>query len=192
MRIPPGVLFSPAVIPTNRAGSTGVTPAPDEEPMTPRMPGFCDDCEAFKPDVLAGQCRDCYWFSMVEDIRTGAISRLWNALSRYWQGDRIRATYEAQMAWERVTNSGDYAPDGHFDRMFPGWRYCALYQAPRRKADVVLAAQVAQSSANDDGDNLTVQPQAAMGGLPRSSLLSPPSNPQSRYRPRSDNYPFDQ
>lgn len=159
--------------------------------MIPRIPGFCDDCEAFRPDVLAGQCRDCYWFAMVEDIRTGAFYRLWNAMSHYRQGDRIRAGYELQMAWERATNSGDYAPDGHFDRMFPGWRYCVLYQSPRRKAEAIPATLTAQSGANDDGDNPAIQPQAAVGGLPRRSLLSPPSGPRSGLKPRLDPYPYD-
>ena len=161
--------------------------------MTTRTPGFCDDCEAYKTDVMAGQCRDCYWFAMVEDIRTGAIYRLWNAISRYWQGDRIRAGYELQMAWERATNSGDYSPGGHFDRMFPAWRYCAPYHCPSKAVldRVIPATQATQSRANDDGIVPAAKRHIAASGLANGSLLSPPAGPQSRYRPRSDNYPFD-
>lgn len=159
--------------------------------MTPRTQGFCQECEAFRPDVTAGQCRDCYWIALANDVRTGALNRLRNALGAYWRGDRIQASYEMQMALQRATNSGDYQPGGHFDSILPGWRYHAFYQAPRRNADVIPAAQAPQNRANDDGDNLTVQPQAAIGGLPRLSLLSPPPGPRSGLKPQLDPYPFD-
>jgi hypothetical protein len=141
--------------------------------------------------VLAGQCRDCYWIATVEDIRTGALNRLWRAMSAYWRGDKNQAHYEAQMAWERATNSGDYRHGGHFDSMLPGWRYRAFYQAPRSKPDVILAAQALQRGANDDGGNPRSQPMTEAGGLPRRSLLSPPAGPRSGMKRQLDPYPYE-
>ena len=89
--------------------------------MTTRLPGFCEECEAHRPDVINGQCHDCYWRSIEEDVRTGALNRLWNAMSSFWRGDHSTAGYETRMAWERATNSGNYAHGGHYDKMFPGW-----------------------------------------------------------------------
>lgn len=159
--------------------------------MTTRTQGFCQECEAFKPDVLAGQCRDCYWIALAQDVRTGALNRMWNAMSAYWRGDRINASYEAQMAWERATNSGDYRHGGHFDNILPGWRYHAFYQAPRRKADVVPATVAPQNRANDDGMIPPAKRHIASRGFATGSLLSPPSGPRVGLTSRRDNYPFE-
>jgi hypothetical protein len=41
----------------------------------------------------------------------------------WWLGCPIRARYELQMAWDRLADSGDYTPGGHYDKLFPGWRH---------------------------------------------------------------------
>lgn len=58
----------------------------------------------------------------LEDIRTGVLPRLWQAMVYRWTGYPYAAAAEFEMAWQRMTGTGDYAPGGHFDRIYPGWR----------------------------------------------------------------------
>jgi hypothetical protein len=59
----------------------------------------------------------------IEEIRTGALNRFWTAfLYRWLYGCKHAARYEMQMGWERLTNTGDYTPGGHFDTIYEGWR----------------------------------------------------------------------
>ena len=83
---------------------------------------FCAECRALRVYGHAGWCSDCWRKGAVEDIRTGALNRLWEAMKHCWMGDRHRAAYDLQMAWERATNTGDYRPGGYFDTRYPGWR----------------------------------------------------------------------
>ena len=58
----------------------------------------------------------------LDEVRTGALNRLWQAMVCLWLRCPHRARYEFQMGIDRLTDSGDYEPGGFFDQQFPGWR----------------------------------------------------------------------
>lgn len=58
----------------------------------------------------------------LDEVRTGGLNRLWQAMVCLWLRSPHRARYEWQMGIDRLTDSGDYAPGGHYDTLLPGWR----------------------------------------------------------------------
>ncbi len=58
----------------------------------------------------------------LDEVRTGALNRLWRAMMYRWLGCQHRAMYEWQMGIDRLTDSGDYTPGGFYDTLLPGWR----------------------------------------------------------------------
>lgn len=74
------------------------------------------------PDTKTLRRNTVLYQAHLEEIRTGVLPRLWRAVVYRWTGYRYAAAAELEMAWERMTGTGDYTPGGHFDRTYPGWR----------------------------------------------------------------------
>ena len=60
--------------------------------------------------------------------RMGCLQR-YSRAARWWVGLNLRLTdkkqefyYELQMGLDRMRDTGDYAPGGNFDVMYPGFR----------------------------------------------------------------------
>lgn len=92
--------------------------------MTTSSPRSCPECSELRARKMRGVCIDCHRQAALNEVRTGSLNRIWQAMCALWTGDRHQAHYALQMAWERATNTGDYAPDGHFDKRYLGWRDC--------------------------------------------------------------------
>ena len=58
----------------------------------------------------------------LDEVRTGGLNRLWQAMVCLWLRCPHRAMAEFQIGIDRLTNSGDYTPGGHYDTIVPGWR----------------------------------------------------------------------
>ncbi len=84
--------------------------------------GTCNFCGTADSELRAGCCFDCATKgeeraarrTVVQHIRKAAT----NARKGYWDNARI----DLRWAWERLTRTGDYAPDGYFDWQVPDWR----------------------------------------------------------------------
>jgi hypothetical protein len=101
----------------------------------------------------------------LDEVRTGGLNRLWRAMVCLWLRCPHRARYEWQMGIDRLTDSGDYAPGGFYDTMFPGWRdHDCDYRRVRWNRAVALpndhTSQLVEAVAIDAG--ILQAPPAAM------------------------------
>lgn len=82
----------------------------------------CNFCGSEDRDLRMGCCFDCATSGEERAARRTVSQHIAkafaNARKGYWGNARI----DLRWAYERLTRTGDYAPDGYFDWQVPDWR----------------------------------------------------------------------
>lgn len=105
---------------------------------------LCKECFSRTTTLYDGLCYDCYEMAEINDIRTSSFRRFVRALGYAVLFDFDTASLEARMGWQKLRNTGDYAPGGYFDTRQPHWREGKVSHQPykpflRSEFDAVTA-----------------------------------------------------
>jgi hypothetical protein len=82
----------------------------------------CKYCGAATDDLRFGCCFDCATKGEIRAAKRTVLQHLAKGVWHLVRGFRWEAKTDCKWAWERLTRTGDYTPDGYFDREGIDWR----------------------------------------------------------------------
>lgn len=82
----------------------------------------CRVCGTKTGDLRGNICFDCASNAERRAASRTVEEHLENAIAQLKGGDITLGRIYCQWAYERLTDTGDYAPGGTFDAEYPGWR----------------------------------------------------------------------
>ena len=86
------------------------------------MMDTCNFCGSKDSDLRMGCCFDCATSGEERAARRSVRQHLAKAFTNARKGFWDNARIDLRWAFERLTRTGDYAPDGYFDHQVPDWR----------------------------------------------------------------------
>lgn len=81
----------------------------------------CNSCGRPK-DLRLGFCFDCATEGEQRAARRTVLQHAAKGVGHALRGYWTEARFDFAWAWERLTQTGDYAPGGYFDHHAPDWR----------------------------------------------------------------------
>lgn len=82
----------------------------------------CNYCGKDDDDLRMGCCWDCASEGEARAARRTVLQHLGQACRNIWAGNFCVVRVDLRWAWERLTKTGDYAPDGYFADVLKGGR----------------------------------------------------------------------
>lgn len=86
------------------------------------MSDKCIFCLAKDVETRMGCCFDCATRGEDRAARRTVVQHIGKGLLNVARGRWGNARFDFRWSWERLTRTGDYAPNGYFDRQVPDWK----------------------------------------------------------------------